>query len=356
MIFYHVISDLPKKAGDHLRLDAAHPNRVRQRVMEQLQAVEDIYRHPEAYAGKDLSHEVRVALRELALEKVRQEKYPQYPSRLASLYVSATYEEAERWADYFIRLGRQTYGIAKIAVHGNLFSGDASKCFDGTPDEEKNLRLAELYWQNGPNDNGAAPITEILADGDIEIVAITKEISARASKPVIETRRLLLREYTPDDFDALYEILSDPETMVHYPVPYDAAGTRRWITWNLENYEKYGFGLWAAVLKESGELIGDCGVTMQNIDGDTLPEIGYHIHKKFWRQGYACEAARAVRDWAFEQTPYPALYSYMKFSNEASWRTAMANGMKKVKEYPDPKDGILYAFAITRAEWQALKE
>ena len=95
---------------------------------------------------------------------------------------------------------------------------------------------------------------------------------------VMETERLLLREYTPEDFDTLYEILSDPETMRHYPAPFDAERTKRWIDWNLENYEKYGFGLWAVVLKETGEFIGDCGITIQNIDGEMLPEIGYHIH------------------------------------------------------------------------------
>ena len=172
---------------------------------------------------------------------------------------------------------------------------------------------------------------------------------------MIETKRLILREYTPDDFAALYEILSDPETMAHYPAPFDEARTRRWIDWNLENYAQYGFGLWAVALKETGEFIGDCGLTLQNIDGEMLPEIGYHIHRKYWRRGFAKEAARAVRDWAFLHTAYDALYSYMKYSNEGSWRTAMANGMKKVKEYPDPKNEISYAFSITREEWEKLK-
>ncbi len=171
---------------------------------------------------------------------------------------------------------------------------------------------------------------------------------------IIETDRLLLREYTMDDFDALYEILSDPETMQHYPAPYDEARTRYWIEWSLENYAKYGFGLWAVVLKETGEFIGDCGITIQNIDGEMLPEIGYHIHKKYWRRGFAKEAARAVRDWAFRNTKYDTLYSYMKHTNIGSWSTAMANGMRKVKEYPDPKNTISYAFAITRSEWETL--
>ena len=102
---------------------------------------------------------------------------------------------------------------------------------------------------------------------------------------IIETKRLRLREYRMDDFDVLLEILSDEETMQHYPKPYDAQGTKRWIQWNLDNYRQYGFGLWAVELKETGAFIGDCGLTMQNIDGQQLPEIGYHIHKSHWRKG-----------------------------------------------------------------------
>ena len=129
---------------------------------------------------------------------------------------------------------------------------------------------------------------------------------------MIETERLLLRPYTLDDFPALYEIMSDPETMQHYPAPFDADRTRNWIAWNLDNYEKYGFGLWAVVLKETGEFIGDCGITLQNIDGEILPEIGYHIHKKYWRRGFGKEAARAVRDWGFRNTEYDIFYSDRK--------------------------------------------
>ncbi len=92
-------------------------------------------------------------------------------------------------------------------------------------------------------------------------------------------------------------------------------------------------------------------------DRDNVDGIGqkhyeeHHIHKRYWRRGFAKEAARAVRDWAFLNTEYHELYSYMKYTNEGSWRTALANGMKKVKEYPDPKNTISYAFSITREEW-----
>ena len=172
---------------------------------------------------------------------------------------------------------------------------------------------------------------------------------------MIETERLTLRELTMDDLGPLYEIMSDPETMQHYPAPFDEERTRGWIAWNLENYRKYGFGLWAVVLKETGEFIGDCGITIQNIDGDMLPEIGYHIHKRFWRRGFGKEAARASRDWLFENTDYDVVYSYMKYTNAGSYRTAMANGMKKVKEYADPQNRISHVYAITREEWEGLK-
>ncbi len=165
---------------------------------------------------------------------------------------------------------------------------------------------------------------------------------------IMETERLLLREYTMDDFEALYEIMSDAETMQHYPAPFDEARTRRWIEWNIDNYSKYGFGLWAVVLKENGEFIGDCGITIQNIDGKLLPEIGYHINKKYQRRGFAKEAAKAVRDWAFENTDYPSLYSYCKYTNEASYKTAEAIGMHFEKEYHDETNKITHVSVIHR--------
>ena len=106
--------------------------------------------------------------------------------------------------------------------------------------------------------------------------------------------------------------------------------------------------------KETNEFIGDCGITIQDIDGELLPEIGYHINKKYWRRGYGKEAARAVRDWVFMNTDYNEIYSYMKYTNVGSYSTAIANGMKKVKEYPDPKNEISYIYSITREEWRNL--
>lgn len=174
-------------------------------------------------------------------------------------------------------------------------------------------------------------------------------------KKIVETKRLILREYTLADFDGLYAILSDPVTMQHYPAPYNEKGTMRWLEWSLDNYQKYGFGLWAIRLKETGQFIGDCGITMQNIDGEQLPEIGYHIHKDYWRQGYAKEAASAVRDWLFERTDFDAVYSYMTHTNVASYSTAASVGMKRIKEYADANGTLHFVYTLTRRDWQILK-
>lgn len=171
----------------------------------------------------------------------------------------------------------------------------------------------------------------------------------------LETQRLLLRELTPHDFDALYEIFSDAETMQHYPRPFDEAKVRYWIDWNVENYQVYGFGLLAVVLKETGRLVGDCGITMQNIGGKIKPEIGYHIHKSHQRRGYAKEAARACRDWVFENTPFNMIFSYMKYTNVGSYSTAVANGMHLLEEFEDDVNTVTKVYGITRKEWEHLR-
>lgn len=168
---------------------------------------------------------------------------------------------------------------------------------------------------------------------------------------ILSTPRLLLREITNDDFAALAAILTDPETMRYYPKPYDEKGVQRWIDWSKDNYARHGFGLWALIRKDTGELIGDCGVTMQPIHGQWLPEIGYHINKKYWRQGYASEAAAECIRFAFEECGFPAVYSYMKAENEPSWRTAMKNGMTFVEEYDDPVNSCTRVYAISREAW-----
>lgn len=173
---------------------------------------------------------------------------------------------------------------------------------------------------------------------------------------ILQTQRLLLRELTWNDYDALYAVLADSDIMEHYPYIFDETRVRNWISRNMERYRKDGFGLWAVVLKETGEMIGDCGITMQKIHGSLLPEIGYHIRKDQQRKGYATEAAAACIRYAFDNFSFPAVYSYMKYTNIPSQRTAMKNGMKFVEEYEDSDNTYTHVFVITRKEWEVQHE
>ena len=171
---------------------------------------------------------------------------------------------------------------------------------------------------------------------------------------IIETERLFLREMDENDFDALYEVLADADIMQHYPYTFDENRVRNWIQRNIERYRIFGFGLWAVCLKETGEMIGDCGLTLQLIDGRIKPEIGYHIRANKQRNGYAKEAAIAVRDWTFNNTPFQIVYSYMKYTNEPSVKTAISYGCKQVDEYQDDENKITKVFAISRDQWADL--
>ena len=169
-------------------------------------------------------------------------------------------------------------------------------------------------------------------------------------RAIIRTDRLILREMNEGDFDALYAVLADSDIMQHYPYTFDEARVRGWIERNMARYRTSGFGLWAVCLKETGEMIGDCGLTMQTIDGKALPEIGYHIRRDCQRRGYAREAAEAVRNWAFQNTDFPALYSYCAAGNLASIRTAESIGMRPDHEYADPENRLIHVSVVRRSD------
>lgn len=82
---------------------------------------------------------------------------------------------------------------------------------------------------------------------------------------MIQTERLFLRKMTEQDFDALYAVLSDSDIMRHYPYTFDEKRVRGWISKNIERYNIFGFGLWAVCLKESGEMIGNFGLTIRSL-------------------------------------------------------------------------------------------
>jgi len=149
---------------------------------------------------------------------------------------------------------------------------------------------------------------------------------------ILETPRLILREFHPEDVDALCLILSEPETMRFYLKPFDRRGVEEWIARNRQRYTKDGHGLWAMILKASGELIGDCGLVLQEVDGANEIEIAYHVRRDYWRQGLATEAARACRDFGFAKLSVERLISLIRPENVPSRRVAEKNGLTVWKE------------------------
>jgi ribosomal-protein-alanine N-acetyltransferase len=150
--------------------------------------------------------------------------------------------------------------------------------------------------------------------------------------PILETDRLLLRELVPEDVDALAAVLSDPETMRYYPAPLDRAGVAEWIERNRRRYADAGYGLWAMVLKASGEVVGDCGLTRQTVDGTDEIEIGYHVRRDLWGRGYASEAARACHGYGFGRLDADRLISLIRPENLPSRRVAEKTGLSLWKE------------------------
>jgi ribosomal-protein-alanine N-acetyltransferase len=164
---------------------------------------------------------------------------------------------------------------------------------------------------------------------------------------ILETERLILRKFLPQDENALALVLSDPDTMKHYPAPIDRSGTQQWIERNLRRYAEDRVGLWAMVLKATGEMIGDCGIIRQHVEGEYLYEIGYHLRRDHWGQGLATEAAVACREWGFANLEVDRLISLVRPENVPSCRVAERNGMTIWKEV-EWRGMRTYVYAVER--------
>lgn len=142
----------------------------------------------------------------------------------------------------------------------------------------------------------------------------------------LETPRLILREMNPDDAPALHAVLGDAETMRWYPRPCSFEEVEESIARQISRYPA-GAGLLGMVLKETGVLVGDCGLVWQEVDGIEEPEIGYHLLRACWNRGLATEAARAVMDSAFSTLACDHVISLIRPENLPSRRVAEKNGL-----------------------------
>lgn len=150
---------------------------------------------------------------------------------------------------------------------------------------------------------------------------------------ILETERLILREMGQSDFGDLAGILQDPEVVYAYEHHFTDQDVQKWLDRQIKRYETYGFGLWALILKTTGEMVGQAGLTMQPCRGEEVLEIGYLLKKKYWHHGYATEAAMGCRNYAFDRLNQDKVYSIIKADNELSKRVARNIGMKKILEF-----------------------
>ena len=154
---------------------------------------------------------------------------------------------------------------------------------------------------------------------------------------ILETKRLLLRRLVMNDLDNLFALYSDPEVRKYYPdgtLNYEE--TKEELEWFLNGHPRHPeLGLWATILKETGQFIGRCGLLPWTIDGRDEVEVAYMIAKDHWRQGLGSEAAQGILQYGFEKLGLSRLICLIDKDNEASIKVATGMGMTFEKEVDD---------------------
>lgn len=154
---------------------------------------------------------------------------------------------------------------------------------------------------------------------------------------ILETERLYLRKMEQSDFESLCKILQDEKVMYAYEGAFSDEEVQEWLDRQLFRYQKWGFGLWAVILKETEKMIGQCGLTVQPWKGDEVLEIGYLFQRQYWHNGYATEAAKACKQYAFEVLGAKEVCSIIRDTNIPSQNVAIRNGMtvkdSRIKHY-----------------------
>jgi ribosomal-protein-alanine N-acetyltransferase len=153
---------------------------------------------------------------------------------------------------------------------------------------------------------------------------------------ILETARLTLRPLTPGDLDALASMYADPEVMRYIGTggPRGRDDAARYIDRQLDTYAERGFGEWATVLRESGDMVGLCGlIVWPDIGGTAELEVAYMLARDAWGKGLATEAAGAIRDWAVSELGRRRLVSCIDPEHAASIHVAQKIGMRYERDF-----------------------
>ncbi|HEY7463766.1 MAG TPA: GNAT family N-acetyltransferase [Candidatus Limnocylindria bacterium] len=155
------------------------------------------------------------------------------------------------------------------------------------------------------------------------------------------TPRLRLRPMRAEDAQPLFALFGDASFMAAFDSPpFGMQQMDRWVARNLEHQRQHGYGLYTIELRETDEVIGDCGLEHMDLDGTPEVELGYDLRRDLWGRGLATEAAGAVARHACGELGMPRLVSLVRASNLASARVAAKIGMRRERELE--RDGARY--------------
>lgn len=151
----------------------------------------------------------------------------------------------------------------------------------------------------------------------------------------IETVRLLTRFLTPEDITLWADFFKDKDALEFFPAfnfTTNEEIAKWWIEKQLTRYQQKQFGLQALINKETKELVGQCGLLTQEVDGVTEVEVAYHVFKKYWGQGFAPEAARVFIDYAFQNNVADTVVSIIDVRNVKAQSVAVKAGLSREKQ------------------------
>lgn len=170
----------------------------------------------------------------------------------------------------------------------------------------------------------------------------------------LETTRLIIRSHEPAGAVGLLEVFSDPAVRRHLP-PFSEStqGTVRGsIARRVAMGQEHGYGLWAVLRTDTGELVGDCGLMLVESTGPEI-ELAYHYRQRSWNCGFGSEAARAVLAHGFNALGLERIIAICVAENTGSWRVMAKAGMRYVGTADSYGLTGLKGYVADRATWSA---
>ncbi len=169
----------------------------------------------------------------------------------------------------------------------------------------------------------------------------------------LQTERLRTRMLTEDDIPVLSEFFEDKEAtqflfLESLGLNSNLEISAHLIKKQMERYAEQRFGLQAIIDKRTNHFVGICGLLTQHVDGIKETEVGYHMIKKYWGQGFAPEAAKLFIDYAFANNLTDSVISVIDLGNKKSQRVAEKNGLTIDKQTKWVNNDDVYIYRISK--------